>query len=285
MQSLIASDVAFTVSSRDHYEQARAASRAVGMVASLHLKVDTGMGRLGLRDLDEILSLAGDMTRDPDTHFQGVFTHFACADDPPSPVNGEQEDRWASIVGALESANLRPPLVHASNSACSLSRPAVHADLIRPGIAIYGLDPAPSLPLPDAEFTPALSWYTQLTHVKRVPCNTGLSYSHRYHTTSDGALIGTIPLGYGDGYRRTDGNTVLVHDTECPVVGRVCMDQCLVLLDPLPVHLKDDPRSLVGCPVTVLGGALSCSVLADRWDTITYEVTCTITPRVPRIYV
>jgi alanine racemase len=169
-------------------------------------------------------------------------------------------------------------LAHAANSAATLTLPEAHFDMVRVGIALYGLQPSKEWSLP-GEFKPALQWKSQLTRVRTLPAGTGVSYGHEYLTEKD-ERIGTIPVGYGDGFRRMEGNRVLVGGASAPVVGRVCMDLSMLQLDLIP-------GAEVGDEVVLIGGqgsnTISAEQVADHWGTINYEVTCSIARRVPRI--
>jgi alanine racemase len=174
---------------------------------------------------------------------------------------------------------VRPPLIHAANSAATLGWPETHFDLVRVGIALYGLRPSPAAPLP-AGLQPALEWKTQLTRIRSVPPGEGISYGHEYVTRMT-ERIGTVPVGYADGLRRVAGNQLLVGGVEVPVVGRVCMDFCMVQLDRVPGAKEGDEAVIIGSQGD---SRLSAEQVADRWGTINYEVTCGIGARVPRIY-
>jgi alanine racemase len=236
------------------------------------------MSRLGVSP-EGVVDMARRMADTPGVIFEGMFTHFARADElEPGPTD-EQEVVFQQVLEQLEDVGLRPPLVHAANSATTLTRPNDHFDMVRAGIAIYGLHPSHECSVPE-EFQPALTWKTQLSQVKLLPPGRGLSYGHIY-TTSRNELIGTLPVGYADGFRRTTGNQALVGGRRVPVVGRVCMDQCLVQLDAVPDARPGDEVVLIGSQGEE---SISAEEVADRWGTINYEVTCGIGARVPRLY-
>jgi alanine racemase len=278
LPELIAAGVSLTVWSREQVDEIAATARGLGRRARLHLKVDTGMSRLGLAPA-ETLELARAVAATGGVTQEGVFTHFACADDPNSAVTGDQERQLRELAAAMTAAGLRPGLMHAANSAATLTRPSSRLDLVRVGIALYGLEPAPTCSLP-SDLRPALGWRSVLTQVKSLPPGRGVSYSHAY-TTSGRERIGTVAVGYGDGLRRIDGNVVLVGGRRVPVVGRVCMDQVLVRLDEVPKAREGDEVVLIGSQAAE---RLRAEELAQIWGTISYEVVCGITARVPRIY-
>ena len=261
--------------------QARAVHRAAEEMekkARVQLKVDTGMSRLGVQpgQAARLIRLIRSL---PHLHLEGIFTHFATADEADTDTADEQEQKFKDLLSRLERDNLLPELIHAANSAASLSRPDAHFDLLRVGISIYGLNPSPECTLPD-EFQPALSWKSVLSQVKTLPPGRGISYGHIY-TTRGEERIGTIPVGYADGYHRVTGSEVLVRGKRVPVIGRVCMDQIMVNLDGVPEAGEGDEVVLVGKQG---GASYTADDLARVWDTVNYEVVCAIADRVPRYY-
>lgn len=276
-----------------HAARLGSAAGTAPSAARVHLKVDTGMNRLGCRP-DEALDLARSVAGTDGVRLEGLFTHLARADEPDVATTSEQLTQFAGVVGEVTAAGLRPPLVHTANSAGTFTvaapawrsgarfdaraLPEAGYDLVRLGIAMYGLSPGPQVRLPDA-VRPALTWKSVLSQVKWVPPGQGLSYGHTYTTHRD-ERIGTVPVGYADGWRRTGGNEVLVGGRRVPVVGRVCMDQCLVNLDGVPHAAAGDEVVLIGAQG---GERISADDVAGRWGTIGYEVVCGIGSRVSRL--
>lgn len=277
LDQLVARDISITVGDRNHINAVANAARSQGLNAKVHLKLDTGMSRIGARP-EEAASLAGELRDLDSVSFEGLFTHFARADEIEAQSAREQLERFNEALAALEAGDLRPPLVHAANSAATLTLPEAHFDLVRVGIALYGLQPSKEWSLP-GDFRPALQWKSQLTRVRDLPEGTGVSYGHDYLTKND-ERIGTFPVGYGDGLRRVNGNQVLIGSKEVPVVGRICMDLSMMQLDSVP-------EAKVGDEVVLIGGqgdaTISAEQVADRWGTINYEVTCGISQRIPRL--
>lgn len=253
-------------------------ARQVGKPARLHLKLDSGMSRLGAFP-EECLALAAMIKSSSDLIFEGLMTHFATADEIDRHPADEQERIFRQVLQEIEAAGLRPPLVHAANSAATLSRPQAHFDLVRAGNAVYGMHPSPDCRLPEG-FRPALAWKAQLIRVKTLPGRSGVGYGHSY-VTRTAERIGTVSVGYADGFRRVPGNVVLVGGQRVPVVGRVSMDQIMVSLAAVP-------EAEVGDEVVLLGRQgeeqISAEEIAATWKTINYEVTCGLNFRVPRIY-
>ena len=276
---LIRAGVSLTVWSEAQIAELAAAGRQAGEPAHLHLKVDTGMSRLGTEP-EQAPLLAEKIRKLEGVLFEGIFTHFARADEADPAPTDAQSTRFRKVVEALEHAGMRPPWVHASNSAGTLRRPEAWYDLVRVGIAMYGLEPSRACPLPET-IRPALAWKSSLAMVKTLPPGRGISYGHVYTTTRD-ERIGTIPVGYADGFRRIEGNVVLVRGRRVPVIGRVTMDQIMVQLDGVPEAQVGDVVVLIGRQQEE---CISAEEVAERWGTINYEVTSGLAARVPRLYI
>jgi len=277
-EEAIANHLSLTVWNAEQVQIAAQAAKKIGETARLHIKVDSGMSRLGLPP-EEALELARVVDQTAGVLLEGVFTHFARADESQPAASDLQERRFRQALQALEAAGLRPPLVHAANSAASLSRPSAWFNLVRTGIAIYGLHPSAECPLPP-EFRPALAWKTVLSHVKVLPGGQGVSYGHVYVTQGE-ERIGTAPVGYADGFRRMLGNWALVGGRRVPVIGRVCMDQIMLQLDGVSAAQAGDEVVLIGRQGDE---HITAEEVAQRWGTINYEVTCGLAARVPRVY-
>lgn len=245
---------------------------------NIHVKVDTGMGRLGINPKDA-LRLVEDLSRNPGIHMEGFCTHLSKADETDRSSTLDQLAKFTPLVAALEERGIRPEVIHAANSAAALQYPESRFDLVRPGIAVYGLNPSKETPLPDG-FLPALTWKARLTSKKVLPPGHMVSYGGIYKTSSD-EQIGVVPVGYADGFRRVPGQQVLLHGRRVDVVGRVCMDQCMIQISDLPDVQIGDEIILMG---TQAGECISADEIASRWGTINYEVICGLSNRLPRIY-
>lgn len=271
-------NIRLAVFDRDTAQAYSQSASGVGMTLRVHVKVDTGMNRIGIRPEDG-LEFIHWLHGLPGIEVEGVFTHFARADEPEEPATRDQIRRFDSLLDGLTQAGLRPALVHASNSGAVINFPSARYDLVRCGIALYGLHPSAQTVLPDS-FRPALALKTRLTAIKELPAGAGVSYNHLY-TTKKRERIGTLAIGYADGLRRIKGNLVLIRGKEAPIVGAVCMDQCMVQLDGIP-------EAETGDEVVVIGqqGDLkrSAEQVAGVWGTINYEVTCGMAERLPRNY-
>jgi alanine racemase len=215
----------------------------------------------------------------PDITLEGIFTHYACADELNNPLTDQQEKIFLDLVSEIRASGIEIPIIHAANSAAALTRPSSYLDMVRVGIALYGMKPSDEIPLPK-NFQPTVTWKAQISSILNLPPGRGISYGHAY-VTKRYETIGVIPVGYGDGYRRVMGNEVLIHGKRASVVGKVCMDQIMVQLDNIP-------EARIGDEVVLLGNQgqdrISPSELAKKWGTINYEVTCDLSARVPRFY-
>jgi len=274
----IEADISITMFEPEQIDPLLEAAKRVGKTATVHVKVETGMGRLGAAP-ETAKSILQRLHHSQEAVVEGLFTHFARADEPDKPTTEDQQDVFNRLLEEVTEAGLRPPIIHSANSAASLTRPGTHYDMVRAGIALYGLPPSPDVPLPPG-LEPALTWKAQLCEVRTLPPGTGISYGHIYTTTGQ-ERIGVVPVGYGDGYRRVAGNSVLVHGHKVPIVGRVCMDQMMVQLDSVPDAAVGDEVVLIGRQGSE---AITADMLAEHWGTINYEVVCGLSARVPRIY-
>jgi alanine racemase len=282
MREAIRQNVTVTIYASESAQALSRAAQALGKTVKVHLKVDTGMSRLGIRaeQIEEIVALAHEITELPGLQFEGLYTHFAEADSANRSSIQRQLARFKNVLQRLEGEGLRPPIVHASNSAATISEPEAHFDMVRPGIAIYGLDPSTEVQLP-AGFRPALSFKTQVSQVKLIPAGEKISYGGTY-TTERPTLIAVLPVGYADGFRRGPQNwgSVLLHGKEAPLLGRVCMDQCMVDVSTIPQVRMGDEVVLIGRQGEA---SLSAERVAERLGTINYEVVSEILARVPRV--
>ena len=244
---------------------------------AVHVKVDTGMVRLGLPPEELPLFLA-QLAELPYLRVEGVYTHLATADSADETFARRQLARFDRALAETTAAGLRPPLVHAANSAACLRFPEARYDLVRPGIALYGLPPADDMPLPP-DFQPALSWHTEIAQVRTVPTGTPISYGGHFVTRRP-SRIGTIPVGYADGFRRSPPwREVLVRGHRAPVVGTVCMDYAMLDVTDIEGVQRGDPVVLIG----VQGGDhITAQQVAGWLGTSHYEVIATILARVPR---
>lgn len=258
-----------------------------GRKLKVHVKIDSGMGRLGIRSVDEAVAYMKRLSLIEGVEVEGLFTHFACADECDKTYTKLQYDRFQAAIVALEKEQLLPAIVHTSNSAGAIDHSEYNHNMIRVGISLYGLYPSTEVDHQRIKLEPILSWKTKVTHVKSMPADEAISYGARYHT-APAEWIATIPVGYADGYSRMLSGSieVLIRGKRVPVVGSICMDQCMISLQPLG---EEASTIKVGEEVVLIGkqgdDEILIDELADQLGTIHYEVVCMIAYRVPRVYV
>ena len=276
---LILSGVSMVAWDIKQIENIAAIAEDINVAAKIHIKVDTGMSRIGVQEAD-VVKLVRTLKDRSSLIFEGVLTHYACADNYNKDKTIDQINIFEDVLLELAENDSLPNIIHASNSAATLFGYKPAWDMVRLGIAMYGLDPSDRCSFAK-ELEPALSWKSYLIQVKEVPAGTGVSYGHDY-VTKDTQIVGTVSAGYADGYRRHSNNEVLVGGKRVPVVGRVCMDYFMVNLDSVS-------NASVGDEVVMLGRQgserITAEELAITWNTINYEVLCGISARVIRKYV
>jgi len=264
---------------RHFLEAVASRGRALGITPRVHVKYDTGMGRLGERDprvVSELIGLAADSD---DVELAALWTHFATADEPGSGYFEQQLGRFMDLAESIRGNGLESLRLHAANSAATLRDPACHLDMVRCGVAVYGLDPFQEDPTARG-LEPAMSVRSYLAAVKRFEHGASAGYGQSWRAPAE-TCVGVVPVGYGDGVRRalTNNAQVLVGGHRYPVVGTISMDN-------LTIDLGLDPDARIGDEVTLIGAQGSerilCEEVARRLATINYEVVCGISPRVPR---
>lgn len=279
--SALAHRLTLTITEAQDAEQLSQLAQQREKTVCIHVKIDTGMGRFGLLP-DEVVPFFERVAALPRIDIQGIYSHFAVADRTDKSYTQQQFDLFMGVAQRLEAAGHRVPIQHIANSAATLDLPHMHLDAVRIGIAMYGLHPsdevAPAVPL-----KAALSLRSHVARVRTLPAGASISYGRTY-ITPRAMPVALIPVGYGDGYHRILSNrgAVLINGQRAPIVGRVCMDQFVVdISDVGPVALGDD--------VVLIGAMGEACIPAEevaRWaETINYEVTTGLLPRVPRLYV
>lgn len=255
----------------------------VGWRLKVHVKLDTGMGRLGLLPDAEAIAYMERALCHPALTVEGVYTHFACADETDKAYTHEQHARFEQFLQYFRGKGIQFPYVHAANSAAGIDCPETSYNMVRLGIGMYGLYPSEEVRRERIELKPVLSLKTRLSHLKRLPAGSGVSYGVIYRTQAE-ETIATLPIGYADGYSRMlSGKAhVLVRGRKAPIVGRICMDQCMANVTGQEDLTKEEEVVLLGCQGEAI---LSAEQLASWLGTVNYEVTCMISHRVPRIYV
>ena len=292
--ALLTHDLTATVYSFETASAYSEAACAAGRTLRVHLKVDTGMGRLGL--IPEVFNLsptgkavsgnpvfeADAIAHLPGIELEGVYTHFAAADHADTSYTLAQLEKFNDFLDHLHFAGLSVPIRHAANSAALIRMPKTHFDMVRCGIAMYGLYPSDAVDRDQIVLRPAMEWKSHAIHVKHVPAGFHVSYGMTY-TTDRPTVIATVPVGYADGLNRRLSSTgaMLAGGRRVPIVGRVCMD--LTMLD-----LGPDANLSVGDEVVVIGrqgdAVLTADEMAGTLGTINYEVVTTVAARVPRVH-
>ena len=252
-------------------------------VTKVHIKLDTGMTRIGFvaddgdnsKIIDEILQVS----KLPYIEIEGIFSHFSTSDEFDREYTLMQFRRFMSVVNALEERGLHIPIRHICNSAGIMMYPEMHLDMVRPGVILYGMYPSDEVDKSRLDLIPAMTLKSRITLVKEVESGRGVSYGKEYITDRN-TKIATVPIGYADGYLRriAEKGCMMVHGEKAPIIGRICMDQCMI--DVTNVHNIDK-----GDEAIIFGReGITIDTLAEWLETINYEVACVIGKRIPRIY-
>lgn len=278
LPDLLAAELTPVVHEREIADRLATLARSRPEPYPVHIKVDTGMGRLGLAP-DQVLPLLQSSSFKGPLKAEGLMTHLADADSQDPDYTNMQIVRFRSVVSQAEAAGLSIPLLHVANSAAILCYPSAHFSMVRPGLMLYGYQSSPASP---AELKPILTLSTKVVQVRNLPQGESVSYG-RSHRTSRPSRIAILPIGYADGYNRLLSNRgqVLIKGRRAGIVGRVCMDMTLADVTDIPDVMTGDEAILIGRQ----GDAqISAADIAAWLETIPYEVLCTIGPRVPRVY-
>lgn len=271
-------EITQTIFSMEAAKALSEAAVATGKKVKVHIKIDTGMGRLGICP-DEAGAFAAAVQELPGLEIEGIFSHFACSDSEDKSFTYEQYHRFMEAAERVAARGIHIPIKHIANSAAVLELPETHLDMVRPGIILYGLWPSEEVKQ-DILLKPAMKFKAQVGFLKEVPAQSPISYGRTYYTTKP-SRIATIPVGYADGWSRLLAGKaqVLIRGQRAPMVGRVCMDQCMMDVSHIPGVRTGDEALLFG------GAELPVEEVAAHLGTINYEVVCMIGKRVPRIYV
>ena len=257
-------------------------AQAMQQTAKVHIKLDTGMHRIGFPCNEQAVEDIKKIAALPGLELEGIFTHFAKADEKNKDAFEYQLNQFRYMLGVLENEGIRFPIRHAANSAAIMEAGDLELDMVRSGISTYGLYPSEEVEKDTADLRPAMALRSRITHVKTLPAGEGIGYGWTYTTTRE-TKVATIPTGYADGYKRALSNQgrVLIHGISAPIIGRVCMDQFMV-------DVTDVPNVKVGDMATLFGrdgnAWLPVEELANASASFNYEFVCGLTRRVPRIY-
>jgi alanine racemase len=279
-ETIVRWDLTPTVTTVEGALALSAMSDRQGKVTPIHVKVDTGMGRFGLLP-DEVLPFVRRIAELPGLKLEGLFTHFAVADLADKTYTCRQFGLYTQVVRQLEDAGFTIPLKHVANSATNLDRPEMHLNMVRCGIALYGLRPSDEVE-PAILLKPAMALKSRVARVRTLPPGSSISYGCTYTTTRP-TPVALVPVGYGDGYHRILSNkgSVLIGGKRAPIVGRVCMDQFVVDVTGIDGVRQDDEVVVFG---RQRGEEISAEEVATLAGTINYEVVTSILPRVTRVY-
>lgn len=253
-----------------------------------HIKIDTGMGRLGLQTFESIVSFTEDALATEQIHVEGIFTHYSKADELDKTYTHKQYDKFNRVLTYAREHNWNIDVIHAANSAASIDSPEWSGEMARLGIAIYGLYPSNEVDKNRVNLKPVLTLKTEVVHVKEMQEDSGISYGAK-HTAHKHDWVGTIPIGYADGFSRMlSGNVeVLIAGQRVKVIGNICMDQCMIDLEPVR-HKFTSLDEILHQEVVIIGKQgeheITMEELADRLGTINYEVATMLASRIPREY-
>ena len=286
LQTLAENNITQTIYDVEQAGQFSRQAKQLGVTLKVHLKVDTGMARLGLvagqGNIEQTARQLWQIYRLPGLEVEGIFTHFACADDMESDYTQQQFEIFNKVISALEQMGARLPIKHCANSAATISNPETHLDMVRVGLCLYGLYPN-GQPVGSVALQPAMQVKCIISQIKWLEADNSVSYGRTYKTDKSTKLA-VIPIGYADGYSRALSNRarVLVDGEYANVVGRVCMDMCCVDVSQIE-NIK------TGDQVTIFGTSgdkfIPVDEIANILGTISYEICCIIAKRVPRLYI
>jgi len=283
---MIKQEITQTILSLPYAAELSKAAQSAGGTLKAHIKIDTGMSRIGFLyhdaqkdapSIDGILKVSHMQGLD----LEGIFTHFAVSDEPDNDFTSIQFSRFVGIVEILEQKGLTFRLRHCCNSAGLLNFPRMQLDMVRPGIILYGMTPAEGMPLPIA-LRPVMSLKTAVSQVKTVTEGTAVSYGMKY-TARGKTRVATLPIGYADGFARSLSNSadVLIGGKRARIIGRVCMDQCMADVTDIPSAAENGVATVIGRDG---GEAVTMEEIAGKMGTINYETSCLIGKRVPRVF-
>lgn len=278
LEQLVIHKLTPTIFCQETAEKLNALAAAHGCVQPVHIKIDTGMGRIGFPADERALEHIQAISRMENLQITGAFTHFARADEPDGKAAMAQFEAYMALVKKLEDMGIPIPFKHVSNSPAILLRPEVQLDGVRAGDILYGLNPVDDDLWEKEDFQQVMHWYTQVALVKEVPAGTQVGYGGTF-TTARPTTIATIPIGFADGYNRKLSNKgkVRIHGKDAPIIGRVCMDQFMVDVTDIPNVQRGDTVSLLDDHVSILW-------MANLLDVNVDEIVCGISKRVPRVY-
>jgi len=272
-----------TIFTYEHGKELSKIASSLGTTTKIHIKIDTGLGRLGFLPSKGSINDIIKISKLPSIEVEGVFTHFATSAEKNMDYTRNQFEKYVKVVDELEKRGVNIPIRHVSNSNAIIDLPEYDLDMVRPGTILYGLNPSEETDLIKVDLKPAMTLKAKISFLKTVPEKTGIGYGLTF-TTRRKSRIGTLSIGYADGYRRALSNkaNVGIRGKRAPVVGRICMDQCMI-------DLTDIEQAEIGDEVVLFGDGSNntphIDEVAEWLDTSNCEVTCMVTQRVPRAYI
>lgn len=283
-EELIREEIRPAVYRRDTVEELAAAAAKVGKKAKVHIKVDTGMGRIGITPDEEGLEFVRFLIEHPELEVEGIFTHFAKSDEADKTSANHQLELFQNFIDKIQTElGITIPVKHCSNSAAILEMPQANMDMVRAGITTYGLYPSEEVSKDIVPLRAAMSLYSHIVYCKMIHAGQSVSYGGLFTAQKD-TRVATIPVGYGDGYPRSLSGRgyVLIHGKRAPILGRVCMDQFMVDISEIPEAMDGDKVTLLGIDGTERITAEELGELSGRFN---YEFVCDLGKRIPRVYI
>ncbi len=276
-------DIQVTIYSLEQAYQLNLAAQELNKTVKVHIKIDTGMGRLGFVVDENILENVKEIFKLDNLQVEGIFTHFSRADESDRTYTDMQANKFLSLIQQCENENLTFPLKHCANSATTIQYPEYHLDMVRAGISIYGLYPSEDVDKNIIKLNPAMRFCSTLSSNKELGENESVSYGGLF-TTEKNTRVATVPIGYADGYSRSLSNkgAVLVNGKRANILGKVCMDQFTIDISEIPDAKKGSSVVLIGTDGDEL---ISVEELGDISGRFNYEFVCGISKRIPRVYV
>ena len=249
---------------------------------TVHIKLDTGMNRLGMQESQETIDSILQMSKLEGLFIEGIFTHFAMADEIDKEYTNNQVKKYKKIVNTLEENGLNIPIKHVSNSAAIIDMPELNMDMVRAGIMLYGLYPSKNVNQNNVNLKEVMCLKAKISQVKEIPKGTGVSYGLKYKCTKN-SKVATLPIGYADGFTRmlSGKASAMLQNKKVPIIGNICMDQCIIDISGLDAKIDDE--------VVLFGGndknGISITSVSELLNTINYEIVCMVDKRVPRVYI
>jgi alanine racemase len=282
-EEAVNNDISLTIYNYEHAARLNFEANKLNKTAKIHIKLDTGMNRLGFMPTAENAQLIAKIVKMENLAVEGIYSHFARADESDKTNAYEQADKFINFNYLLNELNVFIPIKHMANSAAIIDLPQYYFDMVRPGIILSGFYPSDEVNKDNYIFKPCITLKAKIANVKTLEAGEGIGYGHLFRTTKK-TVVGTVPLGYADGYSRLLSNNayVVVKNRKCPVLGKICMDQFMIDLTEV-----DNPQ--IGDTIVIYGdgtdGAMTAEDVAQIRKTIVYEVLTNLSHRLPRIYV